>query len=276
MCTSQVILIDAAGEVVTDISYEAVDTEGMSVDRRVFEMTRQAAWFDTYSVYRPEALRATQLMLPTYGMDVRLHLELLLQGDALVVPEKLRCYRLPQVGKTAAEYVAEIDTPSADAERIEELQTPYTYMAKELLKVVRDSGLDGEMIRRIGNDLVETLTLVNSRWGGHILEEAGFPADGALSSADRRGVFRSALDLGAGPEVFESPPSPWRPLEGMRLSAIRKPLLRLLQPFTDRQNDLDARFADSIELLSWEAEWLRRRVRDLERQHRPVDDPGDS
>ncbi|MEI7814781.1 MAG: glycosyltransferase [Coriobacteriia bacterium] len=274
MCTSQVILIDSAGEVVTDVTYEAVDTEGMSVDRRVFEMTRQAAWFDTYSVIRPSALRATQMLLPTYGMDVRLQLELLLQGDSLVVPQKLRAYRLPSVGKTAAEYVAEIDSTNADAERDEELRTPFTYMAKELVKVVRDSELDRDIVGRIENDLVETLTLVNTRWGGFILEESGFDADRMPSSSARRAVFRAALGVGTAMEVLEPPTSPWRPLEGMRLSAIRKTLLRLLRPFTDRQDELDTQFADSIELLSWEADWLHRRVRDLERPTTRQDGPG--
>jgi len=278
MCTSQVTLIDADGDVITDTPYESVDTEGMSVDRRVFEMTKQAAWFDTYSVIRPGALRATQLMLPTFGMDVRLQLELLLQGESLVVPLKLRCYRLPNVGKTASEYVAEIGPESAGVEPVDEreaeLRTPFTYLARELLKVVRASRLDSEMVQRIEADLVETLTLVNTRWGGFVLEESGFERPEGITPPARRAAIRSALGLEAVPEVANPAQTAWQPLEGMRMQTVRRLLLRLLQPFAERQDELNSRRATEIELLDHEVEWLGRRVRHLEHSRRAERDSG--
>ena len=275
MCTSRVALIGDDGAVIESVEYEPVDTEGMAVDRRIFEMTRQAAWFDTYSVIRPSALRATRLHLPTFGMDVRLQLELLLQGESLVVPERLRSYRLPQVGKTASEYVTEIDPGGADATRTDELHTPYTYLAKELLKVVRDAPLPEDTVRRIENDLAETLTLVNTRWGGLILEESGLGDAAGLTSASRRALIRGALGLGAAPSALAPRERAWQPVDGMRLSAARRLLLRLLQPFIERQEALDAHSAETIERLGFEVDWLQRRVRELERRDDRVDHPGE-
>lgn len=267
MCTSRVTLIDEAGDIITDIEYEPVDTEGMGVERRIFEMTKQAAWFDTYSVIRPSALRATRMHLPTFGMDVRLQLELLLQGESLVVPEKLRSYRLPQVGKTASDYVTEISASVADHGRSDELLTPYTYLARELLTVVRESSLTAEQVARIENDLAETLVLVNARWGGLILEESGHPNEAAaLSTAARRSIIRSALGLSTMQGDQAQPDSAWQPPEGMQLSAIGNLLLRLLQPFIERQHQRDARAAESIERLGLDVEWLDRRIDDLERR----------
>lgn len=273
MCTSRVTLIDAKGAVVKDLPYESVDTEGLPLDRRVFEMTRQFGWFDTYSVIRPSALRATRMHLPTFGMDVRLQLELLLQGDSLVVPEKLRSYRLPAVSKTASDYVSEIDPVRPLGAGDDELKTPWTYLARELLKVVGESHLDDATTRRIGNDLVETLTLVNVPWGDLVVSENGADSGPGSSPGARRAAIRSALGLGGSPAVLEPPQTAWQPHEGMRFSAIRRLLLRLLQPFGDRQNESNARHADAIELLRHEVDWLNRRVRELDRERSRRDGP---
>jgi hypothetical protein len=59
--------------------------------------------------------------------------------------------------------------------------------------------------------------------------------------------------------------SVWTPDEGERVGPLRRTMLRLLQPFTDGQRDLDARRARALELLAYETRWLGRRVDSLER-----------
>ena len=59
---------------------------------------------------------------------------------------------------------------------------------------------------------------------------------------------------------------PWRMRDGVRLAAIRRALLRLLQPFGDRQNEVSARQAETAERLRFELERLERRIRELERR----------
>lgn len=275
MCTSQVVFIDDSGAEVPGFKHVSVDTEGMDVPGRVFELTRQFGWFGIYSVIRPSALRASRLNLPTFGPDVRLQLELLLQGDALALPERLRRYRLPAVGKTAGEYVAEVGSGGHDASEDVQIRTPWTYLAREVLSVVRESVMDEAVVRSVENDLVETLTLVNRQWGDLVVVESGSPSTTTESTVVRRVTIAAALGVEQPKStgvVFD--PRAWLIRDGARLHWLRRIALRLLKPFGDRQNELNRQQADAIARLSHDVAWLERRIRALERgQSRCSEEP---
>jgi hypothetical protein len=277
LCASDVTLIGAEGQLRADVHYDAIDTAGMSVEARVHELVRRFAWYGTYAVIRPEALRATRLNLPIFGMDVVLFLELLLLGEALVVPEALFTYRVRDVPGTPQEQLATLVPDSEVSGRIEQLTHPWSVLVRGLLDTVASSTLDKPTIRRIEDDFVDTLSLENLPLGGAILDEHGVAVEASASRAAMKAALRTALSLDRTSQPNDSDMAMqdcWGMRDSIRLRAVRKTLLRLLQPFTDRQRDLDVRHEESLVQLRQEVNWLRRRVTDLERfQSRQSDEP---
>ena len=78
-----------------------------------------------------------------------------------------------------------------------------------------------------------------------------------------RVAIRERLGLGATGEIPRT--AAWSMRDGMRLSLVRRTLLKVLQPFADRQNELNGRHADSVERALFEMGMVRRRVWQLER-----------
>ncbi len=194
-CTSQIAFIREDGSAKTEWTYESIDTSGLPVEQRVHELVKRTGWFAVYSVIRPSALRSTSLFPPTYGADVRLVLELLLLGDMLAVPETLLHIRVPETLKEAHQYVDELDPSRVDHQVQPEVLEPYTYLARELLAVVNESGLDGETVRRIEDDFVRTLGRENLDWGGRILAERGLSVRSSRWASARERAIRAAVGL---------------------------------------------------------------------------------
>ena len=195
MCTSGIEFINDDGSRKGDWRYDSIHTKGMPVEARVHELIRRTGWFATYSVIRPSALRATRLSLCTYGADVRLLLELLLLGDMLSVPETLFRYRVPHTLKTSEDYVAELDPEQTASDSEVQTREPYTYLARELLKVVRDADLGDEIRWLIEEDFVDTLGFENLDWGGRVLREQGIAVDALLSTEATESAMRIALEI---------------------------------------------------------------------------------
>jgi glycosyltransferase involved in cell wall biosynthesis len=267
MCTSQIVFIDEDGRPKPGLRYESIDTDGMAVDARVHELIRRTGWYGIYSVIRPEALRATHLCLPVFGMDVRLQLELLLLGDALAVPEALLRYRVPESDKSLAAYLFEVDpTILADGANLE-ISEPYGCLARTLLNAIRESALDEATIGRIEKDFVKTLGRKDVRWGRIILSERGLPSEGRIPRSVVRMRIRAALESSGSAKSaspLEQSGGSWQMRDGLRLRMIRRILLRLLKPFGDRQDRLDAEQSASLALLADEVRSLQGRVEGLE------------
>jgi glycosyltransferase involved in cell wall biosynthesis len=267
MCMGQIAFMREGGEDWADFEYETFDTEGLSVEVRVHEVTKQLAAYAVYSVIRSSALRSTRLMLPTFGPDSRLLLELTLLGDALTVPEILFRYRAADSPKSASAHLAEIAPDRLGIETSLEGREPFCYLAREFLDVIRDSDLGDTTIARMQQDFVETLCVENLRWRDLILAERGLTSDAPLALPAIEREIRTALGLpteSAHPGASGGTLRPWTFLEGVKSPRLRRGLLRILQPFGDRQNDLNVRHDEHLALLAHEVKWLQRRVADLE------------
>jgi hypothetical protein len=268
-CTSEISFIDQDGISLGDLGYRSIDTEGMTAEAKIHELISRLGWFGIYSVIRPQALRRTQGFAAAFGGDVVLLLELMLGGESLVVPRPLFSYRMPDQTKTAAEYLSAIG--GADLTRGADggTQRPYTDLARQLLGVVEASDLDPRIVSRIRADFINTLSIENLAWGARIMAEQGASLDAAESTDDTRLAIGAALGIGVPGLPYDasgrSTRQPWIPRSGMKLAALRSALLKLLQPFTERQNELDLKNAASVERLACEVDRLRRRVRALER-----------
>jgi glycosyltransferase involved in cell wall biosynthesis len=265
-CTSEMILITADGSPSCERSWNTIATPDMSIEARVHQLIKRNGWYSIYSVIRPSALRATGGFSPDFGGDVHLLLELLLQGDLLVDPEPLFRYRLPARLKTSIEYAVEISA-TAVSEADAQVTHPWCFLARKLLDRVRHSSLDERTIHRIEADFSQTLSGENAEWGQMMVAERGLSTVGSLPTWAIASGVRSTLESSSpfAPLVSQpQPPQSWRPTHGMRLRSLRQAMLRLLQPFGDKQDMLDARQSALIDLLATANEDLRRRIERLE------------
>lgn len=170
LCTSQVQLIGDDGAP-KPADYEVIDTDGMNVEDRVFELLRRPVWYDMYSVFRPEALRATGMYSVTFGGDVHLLLELILLGDFLSAPQTLLSYRIPDTIKAPSDMTREIGVDAAKREQHDE---PWSFLARDLTQVLKESDLGAETAQRVLSRFVEHLSSKESSWGRAILRERGW------------------------------------------------------------------------------------------------------
>jgi hypothetical protein len=265
-CTSRIALIGEDGGPVS-YAYEPLDTEGMPVEARAHELVSRIRWYEIYSVFRPSVLRETGLFRAEFGGDVCLLMELCLLGEFVTVPQTLLSYRLQDTPKTADELVAEIGSDTV-ADLTAPTTAAWTGLARALLGVVAAADLDSATISRIREDIASTLSLENHEWRTILLDEGGLNESELLRNGTMESTIRERLQLepvdGAPASAKNQPP--WRMRDGVRLAAIRRALLRLLQPFGDRQNEVTARQAESAERLRFELERLERRIRELERR----------
>ncbi len=265
-CTSRIALIGEDGGPVSD-TYEPLDTEGMPVEARAHELVSRIRWYEIYSVFRPSILRETGLFRAEFGGDVCLLMELSLLGEFVTVPQTLLSYRIQDTPKTAEELVAEIGSHETSKAAMPPTQA-WTGLARALLGVVADADLDSATISRIREDIASTLSLENHEWRTILLDEGGLNESELLRNGTMESAIRERLQLEPVDGAFalaEIRP-PWRMRDGVRLAAIRRALLRLLQPFGDRQNEVSARQAETAERLRFELERLERRIRELERR----------
>jgi hypothetical protein len=72
-------------------------------------------------------------------------------------------------------------------------------------------------------------------------------------------------------ESFEAQ-GPWRMRAGVRLTLLRRALLRLLKPCADRQNQLDLENGRALVALASELDLLAERVQELEGFQNPDED----
>lgn len=266
-CTSQMVFIADDGSPSDDKPWDTIATSGMSVQARVHQLIDHVGWYSIYSVIRPSALRAAGGFCPSFGGDVQLLLELLLQGDLLVVPEPLFRYRLPTRAKTAMEYAVELSA-TAVLETDKQVSHPWCFLARDLLDRVRYSSLDEQIVYAIKEDFVRTLSDDGADWGRMIAGERGVPAAGNLPRWAIASAVRSTLESSSPFEPLVSRQQPlrsWLVMPGMHLRPLRRAMIRLLQPFSDRQDMVDARQSLLINLLATQNEELRERIDRLER-----------
>jgi glycosyltransferase involved in cell wall biosynthesis len=186
LCCSEVNFIDEQGQIKTDPAFSEfknIDTAGMDIPGRVRRLLSVIGWVAIYGIIRRSALEKVLLDNPSYGFDVILLLELLLQGDIIKVPEKLFCYRIADRQKTTKEYMVDI----APANIGQAPDKPMTYLYRELFKTVIASELDYETKVKAYRVFSEMLEFQATGWMPAIMNEN--------SPAEQTAVFIKGLLL---------------------------------------------------------------------------------
>lgn len=254
MCTSGIEFIGQHGEAMSSHTYKSIDTRHLKVDARVHELIIRNGWFGIYSVIRPEALRATRLALPLFGMDVILQLELLLYGEALALDETLFRYRLPETNKTADDYMSELDPARVDARPV----APWTELARTLLETVRLAELEPQMVAAMERDFVDTFALENTGWAWEIFSEQGVSHDLLYDYEKARDVIGAALGLW-------DPPMAQRHVGHAARAARRAArfVSRRMFPGIERRRSANTERARRLASIEYEQKWLRKNVDEL-------------
>jgi hypothetical protein len=98
-------------------------------------------------------------------------MELSLLGEFATVPEGLFKYRLPDEAKNEAGQLTDICVEDGTNEQMTQ---PWSFLARDLLKVVAESDLGPRTTLDISKDFVTTLSQGHS-WGRAILAERALP-----------------------------------------------------------------------------------------------------
>lgn len=149
LCVSEIEFIGQNGAPALDIppdirNYNRVNTVGLDRRQRVKALTERINWYAFYGVIRRDSLSSTALVRSCYGADTLLLMELLLQGETLVLPEKLFSYRIEE--KSAAMQVEALSGSAVPVSRV------YTTLASDLLELARPAGAE------FVSDLLENIT----------------------------------------------------------------------------------------------------------------------
>jgi len=202
LCSSDVRFIDQSGQPVTERGlrivggkYNRLNTVNYDLRRRVKELSRELNWYAIYGVIRTAALKKTQLFRSIYGSDVVLLMELLLQGETLILPELLFHYRIQK--KAAADQLRDITGKHGAGNKT----TPYTDLASSLLGVIERSDLADSVKTELMDDLLANVGRKNRRWQKRILKE--HPETNNKSPFERARNIRKLL----APTVVEQNPT---------------------------------------------------------------------
>ena len=167
----------------------------MDLRLRVNELTLELNWYAIFGVIRAEALRKTRLFAAAYGIDVILLMELLFQGEFLILPERLFQYRVQR--KSARDHLQAV----TGREMLDQNPTPYTDLARSLLGVIENADFTGSVKAELTDDLLTNVSRRNRRWQKLIVKE--HPETYHKSSFERARNIRRLL----APEFVELNPS---------------------------------------------------------------------
>jgi glycosyltransferase involved in cell wall biosynthesis len=170
LCCTEIDFIDAAGARSAEWekkTYRNIDTLGMNIPDRIHELINRIGWFAIYGLMRLEAIRKTSFERISYGADVLLLFELLLQGDFVKVPELLFRYRIAKSQSAPGECP---DRPYQNAEG-PPTEAAYSGLAVSLLDLGMRSKLSPSDQTRIFADFIVTLSLWNPYWRRRIHSE---------------------------------------------------------------------------------------------------------
>lgn len=173
MCSSEITFIDSKGIPLVHGGYgthvNLGSRPGMAIQDRVRELISRVGWFAFYGVWRTDAIRKINFLSDTiqgYGSDVLLLQYMILVGDFVKVEEKLFYYRVADKEKTTEDYLLQIH-----GTKPVKVFKAYTYLAKELYKIILDSDLDQQTKSIIRDVFLITLSSQNDDWFGRITRE---------------------------------------------------------------------------------------------------------
>jgi len=145
--------------------YNRLDTVSMNLIERVKELTKRVSWYSLYGLFRADQLRRTGLVPNCFGGDVLLLLEVLFQGETMVLPDALFDYRC--VKKSAEMQVEEISGTSSQVDTLK----AYTVLATKLLGAIDKADCSNGVKKRLREDLLENVSFANQTWADQIVAE---------------------------------------------------------------------------------------------------------
>ncbi|MDD5675088.1 MAG: glycosyltransferase [Chitinivibrionales bacterium] len=147
--------------------FNPVNTAGMDLRGRVKTVVEKMNWYAIYGIFRREILSRNKFYF-NYGMDVIFLMEAALDGQFVIVPEKLFHYRL--AAKTIQDDLKTINPPGLSTP----IRTPVTGLAQNMVAVVAQSELGENDKIVLTSDIVHTIAFNNPAWRNAILMENPF------------------------------------------------------------------------------------------------------
>jgi glycosyltransferase involved in cell wall biosynthesis len=136
MCCTDVSIIDEDGSQFSEGSYVTKRPAGPCVTQRIDAVTSVTNWVDVYSLIRRSSLARTRGLLPIFGGDVVLIMELCLEGPVISIPEVLWSARIIR-SKTASAQVQTLAPTSSNRA----IPVSYSDLACNLLGAIAASRL---------------------------------------------------------------------------------------------------------------------------------------
>lgn len=191
LCGSDMQFIGERGEPVDHPGdYNRLDTFSLPLKQRVKSLTDRMSWYGLYGMIRAAALRKTRLYTGVFGGDVVLLMELLLEGESLILHEPLFRYRL--IAKTNQSHLENITGVGSTITR-----RPFTELARSLLGVIAGSNCSPDLRKAMRDDLFHNICASNESFRNCILDEN--PALRRLSSylmpTETRALFVPYISL---------------------------------------------------------------------------------
>ncbi len=150
----------------TDFPYPPLHTVGMGLRSRVAAIFNETnVGYNSYGLYRRQALLDMNVELDCYGGDVVMLMQLMFLGSVHFIPEKLFYYRLN--GRTAKEQMESVcNSLSKDHPT-----KPYTILTINLMRTIVNANISPPLKRIILSDVLEIISLKNPDWRNVILSE---------------------------------------------------------------------------------------------------------
>jgi GT2 family glycosyltransferase len=176
LCCTEIIFINQDGTYRSTWSYSNLDTQGMEIVDRVKALISLMGWYAIYGLIRREAVEKLDFTIESYGGDVVMLLQLLLQGNCLKVPESLFYYRLADHPKSERDYLQAINPERVGAVT----HKPRSNMANHLLTVCLESEIEWRSKKQILDSFINVLSFNNPVWFNEMAIEQGV----AMTMAD--------------------------------------------------------------------------------------------
>ena len=149
-----------------DFPYPPLHTEGLTLRSKAAAIFNETnVGYNTYGLYRRDALSKTNFELDCYGGDVVMLMQIVFLGDVVYLPQKLFYYRL--IRKTAKDQMDSVRTIGNEKYTTK----PYTTLTINLFRAIMKAAIAPPLKRIILSDALEIITIKNADWRNAILSE---------------------------------------------------------------------------------------------------------
>lgn len=149
-----------------DFPYPPLHTVGMGLRGRVASIFNQNnVGYNSYGLYRRDAILKIDLQIDCYGGDVVVLMQLMFHGEVEYIPQKLFTYRLN--GRTAQEQMEAISKKVGDQHPTK----PYTILTINLFRAIVNADVSPALKRILLSDALEVIAIKNPDWRTVLLSE---------------------------------------------------------------------------------------------------------